>query len=72
VYSDNNKSDKPDKPTKLLYIHKANAIDSVENMVRTGESNVGFMIEVVRSNWPMSYDTAKLLVLEGMLAAKNN
>jgi len=69
VYSNN---DKPNKPTKLLHINKLNAIDSVESMVRTGESNVGFMIEVVQSNWPMKYEDAKQIVLEGILAAKNN
>jgi len=69
VYSHSNK---PNKPTKLLHINKLNAIDSVESMVRTGESNVGFMIEVVLSNWQMSYEDAKQIVLEGILAAKNN
>jgi len=69
VYSNN---DKPDKPVKLLYIDKINALESVKSMVRSGESNVGFMIEVVRSSWPMSYSMAQTLVLEGVIAAKDN
>jgi hypothetical protein len=69
VYSNN---DKPDKPVKLLYIDKINALGSVINMVKTGESNIGFMIEVVRANWPMSFKNAETIVLEGVIAAKNN
>jgi len=57
---------------KHLYIDKANIMDSIKDMVRTGESNVGFMIEVVLANWPMPYKKAQQYVLQAVVEAKNN
>jgi len=57
---------------KHLYIDKANIMDSIKDMVRTGESNVGFMIEVVLINWPMPYKKAQQYVLQAVVEAKNN
>jgi len=65
-------NEQPKKPTKLLYINKADIIDSIKDMVRTGESNVGFMIEVVMINWPVGYKQARALVLQASVAAKHN
>ena len=65
-------NEQPKKPTKLLYINKADIIDSIKDMVRTGESNVGFMIEVVMINWPVGYKQARALVLQASVAAKRN
>ena len=65
-------NEQPKKPTKLLYINKADIIDSIKDMVRTGESNVGFMIEVVQCNWPIGYKRAQALVLQAITEAKNN
>jgi len=65
-------NEQPKKPTKLLYINKADIIDSIKDMVRTGESNVGFMIEVVMINWPIGYKQARTLVLQASVAAKHN
>jgi len=65
-------NEQPKKPTKLLYINKADIIDSIKDMVRTGESNVGFMIEVVMINWPVGYKQARTLVLQASVAAKHN
>ena len=65
-------NEQPKKPTKLLYINKADIIDSIKDMVRTGESNVGFMIEIVQANWPMEYKQARTLVLQASVAAKRN
>ena len=42
-------------------------------MVRTGESNVGFMLEVVLANWPqIGYKKALEYVLQAIVEAKNN
>lgn len=61
------------KPLKLLYLDKANIIDTIKGMVRTGESNMGFMIEVVLANWPnISYKRAQEYVLIAITEAKNN
>jgi hypothetical protein len=61
------------KPTKLLYLEKASIVDSVVDMVRTGESNVGFMLEVIYANWPnVSRKDAQRLVLEGINKASSN
>jgi len=61
------------KPTKLLYLEKASIVDSVVDMVRTGESNVGFMLEVIYANWPnVSREDAQRLVLEGINKASSN
>ena len=65
-------NEQPKKPTKLLYINKADIIDSIKDMVRTGESNVGFMIEIVMINWPIGYKQARTLVLQASVAAKHN
>jgi len=70
VYSYNEPNN---KPLKLLYLDKANIIDTIKGMVRTGESNMGFMIEVVLANWPhISYKRAQEYVLIAITEAKNN
>ena len=61
------------KPTKLLYLEKANVVDSVTDMVKTGESNIGFILEVVYANWPnISKEEAQKLVFEGINKASRN
>jgi len=56
-----------------LYLDKANIIDTIKGMVRTGESNMGFMIEVVLANWPhIGYKRAQEYVLIAITEAKNN
>jgi len=72
VYSYNKEPNNNNKPMKHLYIDKANIMDSIKDMVRTGESNVGFMIEVVLINWPMPYKKAQQYVLQAVVEAKNN
>ena len=71
MYSENNSNNKP-RPKKLLYVDKASAIDSVKDMVRTGEANVGFLIEIIMCNWSVSYKQAQKIALEGILLASNN
>jgi hypothetical protein len=73
MYSENSSDNKKKyKPKKLLYLDKAGAVDAVKDMVKTGESNVGFMIEVIRCNWDLNYKKAQQLVLEGVMLARNN
>lgn len=72
MYSYNKEPNNNNKPMKHLYIDKANIMDSIKDMVRTGESNVGFMIEVVLINWPMPYKKAQQYVLQAVVEAKNN
>ena len=73
MYSYNKEPNNNNKPMKHLYIDKANIMDSIKDMVRTGESNVGFMIEVVLANWPnISYKRAQEYVLQAITEAKNN
>ena len=72
MYSYNKEPNNNNKPMKHLYIDKANIMDSIKDMVRTGESNVGFMIEVVLINWPMPYKKAQQYVLQAVVEAKIN
>ena len=71
MYSNQNNDNKK-KPKKLLYIDKISILDSVKSMVRSGESNIGFMTEIILSNWDISRAKATRLVLEGIIQAKNN
>ena len=71
MYSENNSNNKP-RPKKLLYVDKASAMDSVKDMVRTGEANVGFLIEVIMCNWSVGYKQAQKIALEGIMLASNN
>jgi|APCry1669191961_1035387.scaffolds.fasta_scaffold00780_10 hypothetical protein len=46
--------------------------DSVIDMVKTGESNIGFMMEVLKANWQLTDKEAKQIVLESIFKAQKN
>ena len=71
MYSENRSNNKP-KSKKLSSVDRIDAINSVKDMVRTGEGNVGFIIEVLICNWKVSFKQAQKIALEGIMLASNN
>ena len=48
------------------------AITSVISMVKSGESNVGFMTEILLHSWSFNKKRAEQIVLEGIIKASAN
>jgi hypothetical protein len=71
VYSENRNNNKPESK-KLSSVDRIDAINSVKDMVRTGEGNVGFLCEIVQCNWKVSFKQAQKIALEGIMLASNN
>lgn len=71
MYFYNKPEPEPNQPL-AKWVMRIKARNTVIDMVNSGEMNLAYMIEVVRSHYEMPYKEALTLVLEGIARAQKN